>query len=154
MILKIFHDESLYRHGNFYENRENYIKGEFIKIWEFILVIIFTIFRQKCQFSLQKSKFSFFSEFSLIMWWKMEFTKQKFMMTRDHSWSRHVTSRTAVNHKFIRGHSSMKYTKILKCTSDCLFMFTRKYLLENYQYEHFFEPTKNLDRNFWLKFRT
>ena len=54
MILKIFHEESLYRHGHFYENRENYIKGEFIKIWEFILVIIFTIFRQKCQFSLQK----------------------------------------------------------------------------------------------------
>jgi len=43
------------------------IKGEFVKIQKFILVMIFVIFNQKWQFRLKTENFWKFSEFSPIM---------------------------------------------------------------------------------------
>ena len=51
----------------FMKNSKNHIKGEFVKIQKFILVIILVIFPQKWQFRLKNENFENFSEFSLIM---------------------------------------------------------------------------------------
>ena len=51
------HGNSLYRNGHFQENRENHIQVEFVKIREFILVIIFVTFPQKQHFWLKNESF-------------------------------------------------------------------------------------------------
>ena len=53
MIFEIFHKNSRYRNGQFEENRENHIKGEFVQIREFTLVIIFMIFHQNDNWGLK-----------------------------------------------------------------------------------------------------
>ena len=47
MIFKIFHENNHYRNGHFQGNRKNHIKGEFLKIREFSLVIRFVTFPLK-----------------------------------------------------------------------------------------------------------
>ena len=55
----------------FVKNSENHIiyhiKGEFVKIREFILVIIYVILPQKWLFGLENEKFWNFSKFSLFL---------------------------------------------------------------------------------------
>ena len=43
MIFKIFRGNSHYRNGYFQEIRENHVQGEFVKIWEYTLVIFFSL---------------------------------------------------------------------------------------------------------------
>ena len=43
--------------ANFLKNFENNIYGEFVKIWEFTLVMTYVIFSQKCQFRLTNENF-------------------------------------------------------------------------------------------------
>ena len=50
MIFLIFQEKCHYQNGHFQEDRENNIYGEFVKIEEFTLVIIFVIMSQKWQF--------------------------------------------------------------------------------------------------------
>ena len=57
MIFKIFRENRHYQNGQFQEKREDYIKGEYVKIWELSLVIIFVIFAQKRQFRLEMEYF-------------------------------------------------------------------------------------------------
>ena len=57
MIFENFHENSHYRNGHFQENLENHMKGEFVKIQEFTLVIIFVIFDKKWQFRLENESF-------------------------------------------------------------------------------------------------
>ena len=46
----MFHQNSHNRSDNFHENREVDIMGEFLKIWEFILVIIRVTFAENSKF--------------------------------------------------------------------------------------------------------
>ena len=50
MIFQISHESSHYRNGNFQQNFKNHIKGEFVKIREWNLLIIFVIFPQNWPF--------------------------------------------------------------------------------------------------------
>ena len=57
VFLLIFHENRHYLTGHFQEIRKNHIKGEFMKIWECTLVIIFLIFPLKWRFRLKNKSF-------------------------------------------------------------------------------------------------
>ena len=62
-----FHVNSHHRNGHLQKITEIHIKGEFVKIRESTLVIIFMIFHSKITILAWKSKFIYFPEFSLLI---------------------------------------------------------------------------------------
>ena len=58
MIFGIFLKMDIPIMAIFMKNLENQIKGEFVKIQELAVVIIFVIFPQKCQFRLENFEIS------------------------------------------------------------------------------------------------